>query len=352
MYTNYNPANLNNERELYERNYAQYKLQKRNIKKIRQDVNRLSFAALSFYAASVILSLLIPLVLIIGKFPIDLTSDEFLQTAGLPGDLYYIFAALTTCIAVGLPYFIYMRINKLSFEDCMDTDKVKPLKAVLYTFLGFGLALSVNYPIWFLSSLFESGGYTPDRAPMYTENDLLTNIALFVATAIFPAIFEEFAFRGVVLSRLKKYGTSFSLVVSSLLFALLHVQLTSVIFAFLVGIIMGFIYLKTKNIWIPVLVHFLNNAFASIQTIIATGDETVDLIFSILMIVFVSLGVLSLIALLALRAQKEKASPTYNAPKFQSSYTNLQKYGALFSNPGFIIFMAIGLFSMLSTLSL
>ncbi len=352
MYTTKNLAKIQAEQALYGDNYGRYLTQKRNVRHIRQDINRLSFAALSFYAASVVMSLLVPIALIAGNISFDITSDEFLNTAGMPGDLFYIFAALTTCIAVGLPYFVYMKINKLRFEDCIDTNKVKPLNGVLYTFFGFGLALAVNYPIWFIGSLFRSAGYTPDRAPMFTESDMLTNIALFIATAVFPAIFEEFAFRGIVLGRLKKYGNTFALLVSSLLFALLHLELTSVIFAFLVGYIMGFIYLKTKNIWIPVLVHFLNNAFASLQTIFATGDPTVDLIFSITMIVFVALGFLAMTILLYIAAKKVEKNPASRLPKFKSSYTNGQRYASLFSNPGFIIFFIISLSGLLSTLSL
>ena len=83
-----------------------------------------------------------------------------------------------------------------------------------------------------------------------------------ISTIILSPICEELTFRGVFVSRLKLIvPTVFAVLVSSLLFASLH-GFGSVISAFVFGICMAIVYLKTDNIFVPILAHFLNNVFA------------------------------------------------------------------------------------------
>lgn len=83
--------------------------------------------------------------------------------------------------------------------------------------------------------------------------------------AMTPAICEEFLFRGFVLSSLHKYSTTWAVVLSALLFGLMHV-LTSNVLAVerflpttLIGLILGFVALRTGSLWPGMLLHALHN---------------------------------------------------------------------------------------------
>jgi CAAX protease family protein len=80
-----------------------------------------------------------------------------------------------------------------------------------------------------------------------------------------PAIFEEVLFRGFILFGLNKnYSDRKSIFISSLLFGLVHLNPWQFLTAFLIGMIFGWIALKTKSIILPVAGHFLNNLLALI----------------------------------------------------------------------------------------
>ena len=85
-----------------------------------------------------------------------------------------------------------------------------------------------------------------------------------IVTAVFFApICEEFIFRGLVLeSLLRRHRRLFSVIVSSLLFAIVHFQPSVMFSAFVSGLILGTIYLHTNSIFSTIILHSINNAIA------------------------------------------------------------------------------------------
>ena len=80
-----------------------------------------------------------------------------------------------------------------------------------------------------------------------------------ISIVLISPIAEELIFRGVFLNKLRFIvPTIFAVLVSALLFASLH-GFGSIISAFVFGICMALLYLKTDNILVPILAHFLNN---------------------------------------------------------------------------------------------
>ncbi|MDF2866243.1 MAG: family intrarane metalloprotease [Clostridia bacterium] len=97
----------------------------------------------------------------------------------------------------------------------------------------------------------------------------IIGILLFtIQVAILPAIFEELLFRGAMLKVLNKFGNLASILITAFCFGLMHQNLTQGIFAFLLGIILAFITIKTKSIIPAMIIHFLNN-FVSVIAVIA-----------------------------------------------------------------------------------
>ena len=85
-----------------------------------------------------------------------------------------------------------------------------------------------------------------------------------IGSIIFAPIVEELVFRGVLFNRLKiRTGIIPAMLISSFLFAIGH-DFGGMTSAFLFGICMCILYLKTDNILIPMSVHFINNLVATI----------------------------------------------------------------------------------------
>jgi membrane protease YdiL (CAAX protease family) len=91
------------------------------------------------------------------------------------------------------------------------------------------------------------------------------NIFFIIASyCLFPAFTEEIFFRGILLARLRRnYSERKAIVLSALLFGLMHINPWQLLNAFIGGLFFGWIYLRFKNIWLCMFMHFYNNVLAS-----------------------------------------------------------------------------------------
>lgn len=95
-------------------------------------------------------------------------------------------------------------------------------------------------------------------------NSHLIILDAIVSIALAPIV-EELTFRGVIFNRLKiRAGIIPAMIISSIIFAVGH-EAGGITSAFLFGMCMCILYLKTDNILVPISIHFLNNAFATVM---------------------------------------------------------------------------------------
>ena len=89
---------------------------------------------------------------------------------------------------------------------------------------------------------------------------------MLIGSVIISPIFEEILYRGLMYNKLKEISNAFiAILISSILFALLHIPgygFNIKIFCFVLdGILLTYCYEKTDNIYVPILVHSINNFF-------------------------------------------------------------------------------------------
>lgn len=84
---------------------------------------------------------------------------------------------------------------------------------------------------------------------------------IFMTVAIAAPILEEVLFRGIILDGfLKNYSPWKAIIWSAVIFGLVHMNPYQFIVAMMIGIIMGWIYWKTRSLWLCILIHFINNS--------------------------------------------------------------------------------------------
>lgn len=122
----------------------------------------------------------------------------------------------------------------------------------LICLIGFG-----NVTTTFLSFL-EILGYKSILST--TTIDTFGKYIIYVIiSCLAPAFFEELLFRGVITSGLKERGQKVALFVSALIFTFMHGNAEQTIHQFIVGLVIGYIFLKSENLWLGIIVHFFNN---------------------------------------------------------------------------------------------
>ena len=134
-----------------------------------------------------------------------------------------------------------------------------------------------------------------------------------VALVVIAPLFEEFLCRGVLYGSLRtRYGSLQSMLFSALFFGILHLQPAAVVNAFLMGLLLAWLYEETHTLWAPILLHALNNTAAYLLLISGLGEQSLrDLTgrgWSYAVLWIASLGLL-LVALYALWKLHKKGSP-------------------------------------------
>lgn len=176
------------------------------------------------------------------------TSEPYLWTL--------IFANQLSFFLVGAVIF---RKYRIGVRTTLGTDR-KP--TAYYTIVGIVFTVALMFFMSPIVSLMVQGmqrlGYhpqnnIPDMSKTYNF------ILAIVIIGILPGIMEEMIFRGVVLGSLKNYGAVFAMVISSLLFMLMHKSLEQTIYQFTFAIALCYVALKTGSIYIPVIMHTVNN---------------------------------------------------------------------------------------------
>lgn len=85
--------------------------------------------------------------------------------------------------------------------------------------------------------------------------------------AFLPALFEEFFFRGTIQNLFVRWWKKpvLAIVFTSLLFSLVHSSYYLFISRFILGFSLGWMFYRSRNIWINIFAHFMNNLLALIQ---------------------------------------------------------------------------------------
>ena len=186
-------------------------------------------------------------------------------------------------------------------------------------------------------------------------------ILLIISTAVIPGIVEEIMFRGIILTNLAPYGKGMAIVASALLFGLMHMNPSQFFYTTLMGITLGYIYVKTRSIWICMVIHFTNNALGVLQQIFyqCYDIKKADELSAIMMITVAVLGMVSVGVLLIARAIDRKKAPEkigsfgrIYAPALSYEERQVTKWGKipLFFSSSVSVFTVVVFASMISSM--
>lgn len=103
--------------------------------------------------------------------------------------------------------------------------------------------------------------------------DLVSTLARGATVALCAPLVEELLFRGLVFTRWgRRFGIRRGLLFSALLFGLLHISLQP-LGAFVLGLVAGLLYLRTRSLWVAIAAHATNNLIVVFAT--SWGEQAV-----------------------------------------------------------------------------
>ena len=271
----------------------------------------------------------------IGKF--------FLQAIGYPSSgsngfgglspiLYYLFSGAIYSLFLIVPFAVYLLIKRLPVAEVLPFEHVSVGNAVACVCFGLAACMLANIPANIVAAFLESIGFSGNM-PSEPKTDILSaNIIYAIGVMIIPPLVEEFVFRGVILNRLRKFGDGFAIFGSALLFGMFHGNFIQIPFAFVVGLVLALIVVRTGNLWITVAIHAINNGFSLLYEFLGRyqGKEFATSVTNRIWLAFIVFG---LIALIILCKKNKRFFNTDRPATFMPLST---RFGAMLGNIGMI----------------
>lgn len=205
-------------------------------------------------------------------------------------------------LSVAVPFGIVALICKRKYTHPIVPNK--PVRASrTFVWLCFGMGscivanIIVNYIVEFLKAAFK---INLTQGETLSPDSVFACIMEIIALAVIPAICEEFAMRCCSLQLLRKYGTGFAVLAVSIVFGLLHGNVIQFMFAFIIGLVLAYVTVKTESIVPAILIHMCNNGMSAVQDIVeyAAGEKAAETVLVIMFVFWIVAGVAAAIFLL------------------------------------------------------
>lgn len=200
---------------------------------------------------------------------------------------YYscLFEMIASVLFMGVPFLIFGALASKKFGGCDFAPLEKPNDGVLSVLsvpMALGWCMAANILTGYIISIMSLFGMElsqPSLPEMSGATGLILNI---IRVSVLAPIIEEVTIRGCIMQPLRRYSEKFAIVISACVFGLIHGNLVQAPFAFLVGLVLGYICIKTDSLWPSIIVHSLNNSislmFSQMSSYMTT--ERVNLIYS------------------------------------------------------------------------
>ncbi|EUJ32043.1 metal-dependent membrane protease [Listeria floridensis FSL S10-1187] len=180
--------------------------------------------------------------------------------------IWTIFSNLLTLFIIWLVLRKQPEQNKIVFGE-----KTSLGKSLLWSVLGFVILIAAQYLSFFIIALFvgmPSGSENTESLLNYAKS---APIFLFFIGITGP-ILEELVFRKVIYGGLANMtNIHVAAVISSFIFALLHGDISYLLAYFVIGLVLCYLYTKTKRIIVPMGAHILMNCFVLILGFVTGG---------------------------------------------------------------------------------
>ncbi len=229
-----------------------------------------------------------------------------------------------------------------------------PAACPLYIIAALGINSAAAYLNAWMCALI---GYMPSVTEPAVGYDQPATVILYMTVALAPAFAEEFLFRGVLYENLRPFGRTQAVLISALMFSLMHQNLSQVLYTFVCGILLALMYEWTGSIWCSVLFHLLNNQISVLSDVLYGNLES-DLTFWLLTawdILAIVLGASALIILVCHRRRTRRTDAEQGQGIFGRPTAVTERWdmpagramaGRALRSPGMLLFMILSIANM------
>jgi membrane protease YdiL (CAAX protease family) len=153
----------------------------------------------------------------------------------------------------------------------LPTERIVQSSLSVPQFLGFacvsiGAVQIFNQISVWLGQLLRFLNFTPLAEEAGMGMSEINPWVFYFSVCIVAPVCEELIFRKILLDRLRPFGDKIALLYSGFAFGLFHTNFGQFLFASVLGLILGYVVIKTGKIWYAIALHFIVNFFGSVVT--------------------------------------------------------------------------------------
>lgn len=168
----------------------------------------------------------------------------------------YVNIQFFSIILSSLCYLIIFKLKKTNIIDVFYTKKISLQKLLLALIIGVLTHFLVQFAFVFFYNILESAYIESYQTYMESYQPFEKSVVGLAILFILSPIFEEVLFRGLIGQKLKPhFSFKIYIFLQALIFSLIHSHPLQILYTFLLGIVLGLIYEKHKNIFSPIMLH-------------------------------------------------------------------------------------------------
>lgn len=167
---------------------------------------------------------------------------------------------------------VYLLLRKnihAEFKQSNNTAKTLFIWSVIGIILAYGAQVTAALTETYVF------GIQPGSENTQQIMDMIQDAAVFlIIPAIFAPILEELIFRKIIFGSLyKKMNFFWAAIISSFIFGVIHMDLTHLLVYTGMGLVFSFLYVRTKTIVVPIIVHMGMNTFVVLAQLLIDPAE-------------------------------------------------------------------------------
>lgn len=231
------------------------------------------------------------------------------------------------CLIIGtlLPFSLLKLSFKNKNKESIEKEKV-PFKEHLINFVVFfAISFALIFTTMMILQYVNIDGQLVSSIGINFNSKYMNDIIYIVSFVLITPILEEYAFRGILLKQLSRYGKYFATIAASLIYALAHGSFLEMVPSFFMGLILSKKALYYKSIKPTIMMHILFNLSLFIL-IIVPENYSLYVIFSLAFILVIAFILL--------------VTKNYRYVRVKKSNTN-NHVGLLFLNTPSVLFALI-----------
>lgn len=150
-----------------------------------------------------------------------------------------------------------------------------PLSVIGILMLVAGMQYLISYLISFIASIFPQWLQAYDELLESAGLDSTISVGMFVYSVLLAPIGEELVFRGVTMHQAKRYAPFWAAnILQAILFGVFHMNIIQGIYAFLLGLVLGYVCEKGGSIYSAILFHLLFNFWGTVLSAFISIENT------------------------------------------------------------------------------